>query len=79
MTEPEGVVSPRGRLLDPASTRDLHLAVPESGAAALMESSRLRRCLRSVCVLASGRLPISGGKDIDGWATGKPGKSPRAF
>ena len=76
MTEPEGVVSPRGRLLDLASTRDLHLAVPETGAAALMGSGRLRRCLRSACVLASGRLPICGGKDIDGWAPGKRGTKP---
>jgi hypothetical protein len=70
------VVSPRGRLLHPASTMTCTLAVPKTGAAALMGSSRLRRCLRSACVLASGRLPICGGKDVDGWAPSKPGTRP---
>jgi hypothetical protein len=62
--------------LHPASTMTCTLAVPEAGAAALMGSSRLRRCLRSACVLASGRLPICGGKDVDGWAPSKPGTRP---
>jgi hypothetical protein len=73
------VVSPRGRLLHPASTMTCPSLSQEADAAALMGSSRLRRCLRSACVLASGRLPICGGKDVDGWAPSKPGTRPASL
>src|SRR4029077_18183212 len=55
------------------------LAVSGGRCGTLMGSSRLRRCLRLACVLASGRLPICGGKDVDGWAPSKPGTRPASL